>query len=341
MNKYDIFTIVHPPYFKFLEEHLASLSNALTNRDVRVFIFSSQTNQEEEKGLEYILKKSDLDFLLKTTPHKISIGQGRNTIFREGSSPWAIFLDADVIVDEDYFKNLDRCIEEYGAAKGFAGGIGISNCSEWGLFEGAMDIRVYIRNLTISNEEFNKIMRDLSFKELKQEKVHEFYKEAKSKLLVYEGKRTRAFQGFNQIVKREDLYGAGGFNEEFWSAEDRELGIRFLRRNKEIVFTPSIWANHNYEFGWGDVLKRKRIHGWWYGELRRKYPDEESLMMSPARWLKNFMRFVNLPEPFRGVNGRVYYLSSFISYAVPAILSEKFSINPMKSEGGWTYDRDK
>ena len=184
-------------------------------------------------------------------------------------------------------------------------------------------------------------MKEISFDNLRNDNLKRFYSETKAKLMGYEGKQIRAFQGFNQIVKKEDLDEVGGFDEKFWSAEDRELGVRFLRKNKKIIFTPSIWAEHNYEFKLQDILKRKRIHGWWYGELRRKYPDEKSLIMKKSRWLKNFIRFINPPEPFRGINGRIYYLSSFLSYAIPAILSEKYSINPMRKKGGWAYDRDK
>mgnify|MGYP001568524265 CR=1 FL=1 len=343
MDSYDVFTIVHPPYFKFLDGHLDSIKHSLGERTNKVYLLSTQTEKSDQSKLESIVSGSKIDVTLESTPEKSTIGSSRNRIFRKGNSDWAVFLDADIMVNGDYFENLEGCIEKYGKhASGLAGGIGTSDSSRFGLYEGAMDLRVYLRNLNISREEFEYLNQRLNFQDLALGNEIEFYRRAREALKGYEGQSTTAFQGFNQIIKREDLEGLGGFDERFWSAEDRELGLRFNREGKKIVFTPSIWVNHDYNFNLGDILRRKKIHGVWYGELRRKFPEEEKLQMGARRWGRNFMRSFNPPEPFRGIDGRVYFTLAFLTYMSSSILSQKLGLAKIdSSSGGWTYGRDK
>lgn len=343
MESYDVFSIVHPPYFKFLDGHLGSIEHSLGKRTNKVYLLSTQTNKGDRRELELMVSNSKLDITLESIPGKSTIGSSRNKIFRRGISDWAVFLDADIIVNEDYFENLENCIGLYGEkASGLAGGIGTSNSSRFGLYEGAMDLRVYLRNLDIPKEEFEDLNQRINFQDLTLGNEIDFYKRAREALKGYEGQSTTAFQGFNQIIKREDLEALEGFDECFWSAEDRELGLRFNRNGKKIVFAPSIWVNHNYDFSFGDILRRKKIHGVWYGELRRKFPEEEKLQMSARRWGRNFLRLFNPPEPFRGLDGRVYFTLAFLTYMSSSVLSQKLGLAKIdSSSGGWTYDRDK
>ncbi|MEK6858241.1 MAG: hypothetical protein AABX39_06665, partial [Nanoarchaeota archaeon] len=198
-----------------------AIKKALKGRKIKIFVFSSQTNKKERKELEKILKSSRINFVLKSTSAKSSIGASRNAVFWLGKAEYSIFLDADVILEKDYFDNLDKCIRKYCSASGFAAGIGTSHCSKYGILEGAMDLIAYLRNLDLAKKDFDKMMYSLSFSDLILGREKIFYNAAKKVLKKYEGVQTRAFQGFNQIIKRKDLEKLGGFDEKFWSAEDR------------------------------------------------------------------------------------------------------------------------
>lgn len=341
----EMFVIVHPPYFGHLNRFLDNLAYIPLGNKIRINVLSTQTEGINSEKIEDLVKNVKLDVHLERTNQKWTIGKARNEIAKRGNEKWAIFLDADIVLERNYLTNLRSFLEREGDnADAIAGGISFSKASKWGVYEGLMDLMIYLKNIKLSGpKEYLEIMSRLDLKDLVEcQRVDAFNQSVIRELNPFESRQTSALQGFNQIIKRETFVQIGGFDEEMWSAEDREMGLRLTRNNKRLIFAPKVLALHNYNFSLADILKRKRIHGTWYGELRRKFPDDKRLEMSYARWGRNLLEAFNPTYPF-GVNmrGRAYYLSSFITYASAAILSERLAINRMKNEkGGWIYGRD-
>lgn len=341
----ELFLISHPPYFNYLRSFTRNLPNIIGGSEVGVYVLSTQTSNRERKSLDEIIKNSGSNVNFSATSEKMTIGCARNIVAQKGKKKWAVFLDADVTLDRNYLKNLDSFLTKNPKADAIAGGIGISHSSRFGAYEGLMDLMIYLKNLTLTfPNEYQEIMSRLDIDALiKNLRIDKFNQSIVRELRSYEGVQTIALQGFNQIIKRETFVSVGGFDEKMWSAEDREMAIRLTTFGKKIIFAPDVMALHNYDFKLKDILKRKRIHGTWYGELRRKFPEDKRLRMSYSRWGRNLLKSFNPPYPFNvNMNGRVYYLFSFLNYASSALLSERFAINSIKNnKGGWIYGRDK
>ena len=342
----DLLVMTYPPHFHCLPGFFSSLKR--TN-DRNVFLFSSQTNGEERKRLDDIICESAADVCVDvtTTANAIPLGLARNIVFKKGMREWAVFLDCDVKLGETYIADLERAIETYGAdADALGGGVGISEASRFGFFEGVMDLITYWKYLQFTDREaYSALVSAVSLPPTLDERgIAQFNVRLRELLKPLEGMSIHCLEGCNLIIKRDSFKEVGGFDRDFWSAEDRGLALKLVQNRKRILFAPSVWVNHNYSFGLLDIMRRKKIHGASYGEVRKKYPDVDKLYtVKPARWVKNFLKCFNPPHPFNGsVASRAYYAFGFASYAYAALASEYFGHNPLRTRRtGWAYAKDR
>ncbi|MBL7059301.1 glycosyltransferase [Candidatus Pacearchaeota archaeon] len=341
---YDIFILTHPPYFKFLKQHLESIDYALGDRNTPVYLLAVKTSDEEETQLRNILKEVDLPLELKVEKEGVTIGKSRNLLSSQGNSDWAIFLDSDTRICEDYFEQLENTIGIYGkTSDAFAGGIGTLESSKYGLYEGIMDLRVYLDKLKIPRQEFNQLLDSFDYDLLINGNEKKFYTSVKEKLSHLTGKETFALQGFNQVIKRETLTELGGFAENLWSAEDREMALRLNALGKTVTFIPQLWIDHLYDFSLKDIMRRKKIHGRWYAQIYRE-ENEDYLTDLPVLKLliEKLARSLKPHKPFnRNLNGRIYSAVATFCY-VGSFMKSQIEAGFTKIKGdSWTYDRDK
>lgn len=322
---YEICIILHPPYIRYLREHLTSIKKALGNRKVEIhLVFSRVRSDTEVEEVENIIANVGLPIDLIRTEQPFTAGQARNEVFVRTKSKWVVFYDVDVILDPGYFDELEKLLESYGneeSIKAMAGGIGLSESTVWGIYESYMDLNAYLGKLGKNANEYKTLYDGLEKEfevphksDVKVQK--EFWENLMGYLKIYEGKEIGYLQGFNQIIHRDVLEELGGFDPGYVSAEDREIAARIRKNNWKVIFTPSILVFHSYKFTLSDIKRRKILHGIWSERFRYDYAKYGDIVpqYSFKKWFKFAISCINPPFLFKSISGRFYYIYVFFAY---------------------------
>ncbi len=338
-TRYALHTITTPKYFVFLNNHFSSIRKSLKNRKPTHTIFCSRANESQRKTLEKIVRPYE-NVTIISNENYANIGKARNVAFEETSAEWSIFFDADITLRENYFDELERAIDctKTKNVSALTGCIGPSQASELGLLESLTDMRAFLRRVSIKKNVFNELLKKECIEPLFKGNYEQYANSAISSLKKFEGYNVVCLHGCNSIIKTEDLKILGGFDEESTSGEDRELAIRLVNNHQNIAFYPGLWVNHDYTFTLKDILRRKRIHGISYGELRRKFSHDDLIKISASDFIKSFLKSLAPPFPFNSFLGRIYSVAAYVGYTYGALSSEFFGLNPYKiKKGDWSY----
>lgn len=321
---YDIVIITHPPFFKYLPELLKSLRN---NSAGSVKLYSSLTNSVDSRKLKSILKKyyfkNNLDLKISSSPS--TIAKSRTMMAKKCSSDWVVFIDSDIILEKSYFSNLKKILPSLDSdVVAIAGGIDINLSTKYGFWEGYGDMKVYYNGVLDTDKSA------LSF-------VNKGVNSIRENVLSLKNKNTKYLQGFNHILRKSYLEKNSFYDLTFWSAEDREMACAIRSKNYKIVLYPELLVFHNYTFSLRDIMRRKRIHGYWYTKLRKKYPREDLVPQLTPKLLFNFIKTIILGKRvYVGFRGGLYIRLASLAYLI-GILEAKTS--SFKFSGGWKYGR--
>jgi len=77
----------------------------------------------------------------------------------------------------------------------------------------------------------------------------------------------------NMSVRRSEILGIGGFNEEIPRREDYELGLRWLAAGRRIAFDPEASARHEFTLCSADRLRAARLEGYGDAIIARDHPE--------------------------------------------------------------------
>ena len=77
----------------------------------------------------------------------------------------------------------------------------------------------------------------------------------------------RFFTTDNLLVSRSQFLELGGFDESFWTAEDREFSDRWLARGWPMRYEPAAIVHHSHPIG----LRGFVIRNWHYGRGAQRY----------------------------------------------------------------------
>jgi GT2 family glycosyltransferase len=308
---------------------------SLDGRQVPIHLLISGVNDKIKNQVYDIIENQVYDIIdIIIYENLLPIGQARNILFSRTCRQWSIFYDCDTIIDEEYFKELDRVINTYesdSSVKAFAGGIGVYDSTRWGMYEAYMDLNAYVGKIGRTVKDFKTLFQGL---EKNFDIIHnpdsEIQKKFWKKLMkhladIYEGSEIGYLQGFNQIINYEIYDKLGGFNPEYWSAEDREIAVRIRKNGYKIIFTPSLVVFHNYKFNLKNIFRRKLVHGKWSERFRFENKEYEDLV--PQYDFKKLLYYAascfNPPFLFDSPAGKFYYTFAFLAY-LTGILKYRF-----------------
>ena len=271
---YDIVIITHPPFFKYIPDLLKSIN---LNNAKSIKLFSSLTNNSDANEIRSLIKKNynknNLDLIISSKPS--TIAKSRTQMAKKCTGDWIVFIDSDIILNKEYFPTLEKIIPSLKKnTVAIAGGIDINLSTKYGFWEGYADMRVYYNGVLDSKYNFDPFS---------------ITKSLRSNLKKFSGCETKYLQGYNHVIKRSFLKKISYYDVKFWSAEDREMACNIRSKGFSIQLFPELAALHNYNFSLRDIIRRKRIHGYWYTRLRKKYPDEN---LVPQLTTKLVFRFV-------------------------------------------------
>ncbi len=313
-------TICHPPYIRLLEDHLTSIENAVSQREIQIYLFCSQMSLEDNLRVKKILENHPkTNFEL--TQEKITIGAARNRLFTMSNSEWMLFLDSDVELVANYFSELELFFELHNLKDvwGIAGGIGLHKASLWGRYEGLMDLNALVGKIEKLD---TRIYEDIFEKFYVNKSERDLWISLNNQLRRFDGSRIKYMQGFNQIIHRDQFLIGGGFDNSFMSAEDRDIAACIYSHGKEVLFAPASLALHSYDLTFKQIMHRKMIHGIWSAKFRKKYKNHPKIVNQYEfnDWANYALSTLNPPKMFQSLIGKIYYTSAFISYAYGGLL---------------------
>ena len=204
----SIATICHPPYIKYLNEHLSSLEEAIKDRPISIYLLNSQMTEDDAENLEAIVSDLNLENLtVDNTSEFLTVGEARNRLFDKATSEWILFLDSDTTLAQDYFDRLEAFVNRHMLCNvyGIAGGIGLRGHSQWGFFEGIMDIIALVGKVEgIESRIYEDIFAKFDFHKTDiKKKSPSFWFDLFHAFNEYDGRRIRYTQGFNQIFRKD------------------------------------------------------------------------------------------------------------------------------------------
>jgi len=172
----------------------------------------------------------------------------RNLGASSGRGGWVCFIDSDVVIDSDYFQRFYNGLKNNDVA--IVPRLEESDrTSTWGSldhYHETYTLRKYIGNCGDMN----------------------------------------ILMGHNFFILREVFDISGGFDQDFCSAEDRELGIRLRNMGYTIRHNPQIVCYHEYPSRLSDVIRRK----WWHGKgCAKLYRLHRFTRKSLLEWVKYFV----------------------------------------------------
>lgn len=95
--------------------------------------------------------------------------------------------------------------------------------------------------------------------------------------------------GVNSAIRREELSGLGGFNENSWWSEDSELGWK-LNKIGEVIYDSDNIVKTQYPDTWAGIWKRKFYWGYAMGlKFREQIPFNIKLWIRPILFMVLFI----------------------------------------------------
>lgn len=315
-EKFQANVIVHPSFLHTLEKHLQSIERAQKayQKVVKVNVLLSYCNSTSAKKtfIELIDSFHNLNVSYYVEKERFTCAKARNYLFKISSSEWSIFFDADVLVDRSYFQNLKRVIDtiDQRKVKAIAGGMGTWGTTPEGYCEYLMDMYAYYgkaEGISINSVDLNNYAAEYS------EKIPNYD--------LFTGRPTYYLQGYNQIVHRDMYLNYGGYDSDYFGAEDREMAGKIVSKGYEIKLFPELLVYHYFNFSIADIARRKYGHGYYSAKFRSKYKYLKHIRYAGglSKWIKYFFSLFYPPRTFRQFPGYLYYLFAFWTYLAGSV----------------------
>jgi len=319
-------TCCHPPYLKYLREHLTSLKRALKMRDVPIILLNTLMKEKDISKANEIIAQVNLPNLqVVNTEDYLLIGQIRNRLFDLSKSEWTLFTEVDTILVEEYFDELEKFFARYDLTNvsAIGGGIGLVSASRFGKYEGLMELVAFVGKIGgLDKAVFESLFNgdDLPIYAANNERC--FWDAVRSSLAKYEGREIRYLQGYNQIIHNRVKTQFGGFDNKLGAAEERDVAANILCRGGKILFAPRSTTLHRYDFDLDRIMRRKKFHGRWAQRFRDKYRHRPDVVKQYdlAYWFKFAFSLFKPPAPFdQSYESRWYYLTTSLTYMLASI----------------------
>jgi cellulose synthase/poly-beta-1,6-N-acetylglucosamine synthase-like glycosyltransferase len=309
---YTVCTIVHPAFLPMLKGHLESIEVAqrATQLEIPIKLLLSycKTPSDHEAFTDVIKDFPTLKIESFVHKERLTCAEARNYLFSQVNTDWCVFFDADVLLQSDYFKELNKALASLNdnpKVKAIAGGMGAWGLSAWGYNEYLMDMYAYygkIENINIKDLDLNTLVvtPDLPI----------------NSFSILNLRKTYYLQGYNQIIHKTMYTEHGGYDNSYFGAEDREMAARIYSLGFEIRLVPYAMVCHYFDFSKQDVARRKYGHGYYSAKFRDKYRDLHILHYERGfkKWFKYFLTLVKPPKTFRSWNSYKYYQFAFWTY---------------------------
>jgi glycosyltransferase involved in cell wall biosynthesis len=205
---------------------------------------------------------------------RLAPGAARNLGAEQAGGEYLAFLDADACPAPGWLSIMHRRLKNSPAAKIVSSAIGIDDTSSW----------------------FSWVLYWTEFSE--------FMPGSPS------GSRSH-LSSCNLMVTRDDFLAAGGFEEEYYMAEDLLLSRAFCG---SLYFEGTTTVDHIFRSGWTQVSRHLKKLGYWSGRLRRQFDTTGSwlravpfacLLLPPVRTARIIGR-VSTADLKTGVRAALY-----------------------------------
>jgi GT2 family glycosyltransferase len=308
----QIATLTHPGYLPQTERHLRSLIDAIGERKYGVKLFINNATDESITWTNEIVSRLNYsNIVVSYTKENLSTAAARNRIVANLDSEFIFFSETDTFVSPVFFSQLENYARDprFWDAHAYLGGVGIESYTVLGYWEGVMDIVVLLSGLSS--------VRARAFFQIHWGEITNAYFSPTHLPEILDSfalEESRYLQAFNMLIRRDALNLVGGFDERFFSADDREISEALRVYGLKILFLPQCVISHNYSFSLGRLIYRKVCHGFWGYHKRRKYQVSRRRL----GWLgyaSYYKTIILPPHPFNeSAISRIYYAISTISF---------------------------
>jgi glycosyltransferase involved in cell wall biosynthesis len=213
-------------------------------------------------------------------PRMMNPAVARNLGAHRATGDYILFVDADCLLDEHYFKILKSKIPErrdviVGAVKACSPRSDLEKCEA---------------------VEHDDAFRKYVFSE-------------NGRMLA------RTLVGANFLIRREIFRDIGGFNGYLESAEDRELGARLYTKGYQIEYYPQLVVYHQFHRSYTRTLKRHLWHARGNSKVYKMYPG---IFNNPIKGRLKFLKNVVLIYKSKqiGFKAALFYIILSLLYIV-------------------------
>lgn len=216
----------------WIDECMRSLVDQ-THRPLEVIIVDDGSSDGSREKVESWGEHSLVTCILQ---EPMGLSSARNAALELAKGEWVATTDIDVRPESDWIENLLLASEPKNEGEIIAGVTGRT------IFEKSDDVVSKVRSREVAAKYRSR------------------------------SRRTSLANGPCSMFRREDLIEIGGFNPEWYHAEDMEVSLRLIQKGKDIIYTPDALVRHVPEIGFRRFLSKRRRDARAHLRIVRKYP---------------------------------------------------------------------
>jgi len=216
----------------WIDECLRSLVDQ-THRPLEVIIVDDGSSDGSKEKVESWGEHSLVTCILQDA---IGLSAARNAALEQAKGEWVATTDIDVRPEPDWIEKLLIASEPLNESEDIAGVTGRT------IFEKAEDVVSKVRSREIAAKYRSR------------------------------SRRTSLANGPCSMFKKDELLNIGGFNPDWYHAEDMEVSLRLIQEGKDIIYAPDALVRHVAETGMGRFLGKRRRDARAHVRILRKYP---------------------------------------------------------------------
>ncbi len=216
----------------WIDDCLRSLIDQ-THRPLEVIIVDDGSSDGSKEKVE---SWGEHSLVTSVSQEPSGLSAARNAALELSKGEWVATTDIDVRPESDWIENLLLASEPLNEDEDIAGVTGRT------IFEKADDVVSIVRSREVAAKYRSR------------------------------SRRTSLANGPCSMFKRTDLVNIGGFDPEWYHAEDMEVSLRLIQEGKDIIYTPNALVRHVPETGMSRFLKKRRRDARAHVRIVRKYP---------------------------------------------------------------------
>jgi len=216
----------------WIDDCLRSLIDQ-THRPLEVIIVDDGSRDGSREKVESWGEHSLVTSVLQEAS---GLSAARNAALELAQGEWVATTDIDVRPESDWIENLLLASESLNEGEDIAGVTGRT------IFDKTDDVVSKVRSREVAAKYRSR------------------------------SRRTSLANGPCSMFKRDDLLSIGGFNPEWYHAEDMEVSLRLIQEGKDIIYTPDALVHHVPETGMSRFLRKRRRDARAHVRIIRKYP---------------------------------------------------------------------